>query len=165
LNYGLASASRYYFSKDPKNLTKAEQIALLILPKDPKKYNPYKENKAFKVRFSLIVHTLQKNNILTETEAKNILTEERGLNYNHENILPYVADFIEHGYEKWRLSPLSSKTNTPRSATIKTTIDAALTDKIETIARNTILDLAWKDVSDYGIIILDRKTNELRTMI
>ena len=54
---------------------------------------------------------------------------------------------------------------TVKSSKITTTIDADLTDKIDTLARNTILDLSWKDVSDYGIIILDRATNELRVMI
>ena len=103
LNYGLASASRYYFAKDPQNLTKAEQIALLAIPKDPKKYNPYTEPKAFRERFTHIIDTLQKNSILTPTEAKNILEETIDFNYAHGDTLPYVADFIEHGYEKWHL--------------------------------------------------------------
>jgi penicillin-binding protein 1C len=163
LNYGLTSASRYYFAKEPKNLTKAEQIALLILPKDPKKYNPYKESKAFKERFSLVIKTLKKEHILSDTEAENIQSEELQFNYEYDDVLPYVTDFMEHSYSKWRLK---NDSETKKEAPIiTTTIDSSLTEKIDTLARNTILDLSWKDVSDYGIIILDRKTNELRTMI
>lgn len=215
LNYGLTSASRYYFAKEPKNLTKAEQIALLILPKDPKKYNPYKESRAFKERFSLVIKTLKKEHILSDTEAENIQSEELQFNYEHDDVLPYVTDFMERSYNKWRLKTFREKcwnleksgvwgcdtvwakmksedwwaeTNRSEFSTpsaplvsfgdestdrqediqkpeILTTIDSSLTEKIDTLARNTILDLSWKDVSDYGIIILDRKTNELKTMI
>ena len=47
LNYGLRSASLYYFAKEPKSLTQAEQIALLVIPKNPNIYDPYKHPKAF----------------------------------------------------------------------------------------------------------------------
>ncbi len=192
LNYGLASASRYYFSKTPENLTKAEQITLLAIPKDARKFDPYKNPKSFRTRFENIVAYLKLNNILTEKEVKDILNENLTLNYEHDNKLPYIADFMQYGYEKWRLPNILSSWATAKDSlyssksqnlsirdssiplrsaqndmpeTMTTTIDYNLTKKIDTLAHNTILDLAWKDVSDYGIIILDRETNELRTMI
>ncbi len=60
LNYGLKSAAKYYFNRTPNDLTKAEQIALLVLPKDPKKYDPYNKPKLFQQRFHHVVTTLQK---------------------------------------------------------------------------------------------------------
>jgi len=165
LNYGLSSASQYYFSKTPENLTKAEQITLLVIPKDARKFDPYKNPKSFRTRFENIVGYLKSNNILSEKEAKDILNENLTLNYEHDNKLPYVADFIQYGYEKWKLPNNNLETWNLKSETLITTIDYNLTKKIDTLAHNTILDLAWKDVSDYGIVILDRNTNELRTII
>lgn len=50
----------------------------------------------------------------------------------------------------------------------QTTFDLALTEQIDTIAKNTLQQLAWKNVSDYGILIAERgdETNPLlRVMI
>lgn len=60
MNYGLKSAAKYYFRKSPENLTEAEQIALLILPKDSKKYDPYKKPKNFRTRFEIVTEILTK---------------------------------------------------------------------------------------------------------
>jgi hypothetical protein len=40
-----------------------------------------------------------------------------------------------------------------------------MTKKIAEISYNAILKLFWKNVSDYSVIVLDRKTNELKVMI
>jgi len=39
---------------------------------------------------------------------------------------------------------------------ISTTFDLALTEQINTIAQNTLRELAWKNVSDYGILVAER---------
>lgn len=104
LNYGLSSASHYFFTKDPENLTKAEQIALLVIPKDAHKFDPYKNPKAFRSRFEKVVAYLQKSNVISTSESRDILAESLNFNYDHDNKLPYVADFLQYGYEKWRLA-------------------------------------------------------------
>jgi membrane carboxypeptidase/penicillin-binding protein PbpC len=48
---------------------------------------------------------------------------------------------------------------------ITTTINLNLTKKIDKIAKNSIKNLAWKNVSDYSIIIIDRNTLDLKVMI
>ena len=95
MNYGLKSASLYYFAKEPNNLTEAEQIALLAIPKNPASYDPYTQEKSFQKRFEMIVKTLQEGKIITELGAKNILSEEFAFNTDHRDSMPYVADFIK----------------------------------------------------------------------
>ncbi len=152
LNYGLKSASKYYFNKEPKNLTKAEQIALLILPKDPKKYDPYKKPKSFQTRFDMVVKTLAKEWIITRPEQQDILTEILSWNVDHENPLPYVVDFLSMNRENftWKNS-------------LETTFDRELTEKLDTIAKNTLGELAWKNVGDYGIIVAERDRSQMET--
>lgn len=161
LNYWIKSASNYYFWKDLQNLTKAEQITLLSLPKNPKKYNPYINRLEFRNRFKEICNTLLKDKIINEIDYNEILNEKLVFNENHENKLPYVIDYIKNyiiptkseDYESWW------------NFKINTTIDYNLTQKIDEIAKNNILPLMWKNVKDYSIIIIDKNTKELKVMI
>jgi membrane peptidoglycan carboxypeptidase len=94
MNYGLKSASKYYFDREPRNLTKAEQIALLIIPKDAQKYNPYQKPKNFRTRFETVTQTLRNGEIITDEEYQTILSEKLSWNIENGNSLPYVTDFL-----------------------------------------------------------------------
>ncbi|MDD2486753.1 MAG: transglycosylase domain-containing protein [Candidatus Gracilibacteria bacterium] len=153
LNYGLKSASIYFFGKDPENLTKAEQIALLVIPKNIQKYDPYKNISNFSKRFKLLTGYLEKNNIITSKEKISIESEKLAFSTQHRNKLPYFIDFLR------------DKISSESEIDIKVTIDYDLTSKIEEIGKNTIYDLAWKNVRDYGVLIVDRKSHELKVMI
>ncbi|MDD2516270.1 MAG: transglycosylase domain-containing protein [Candidatus Gracilibacteria bacterium] len=166
LNYGLKSASIYYFAKNPQSLTKAEQIALMILPKNPEAYNPYKNKKAFQERFTKITNYLEQSKIISNEEKELILKEKLVFNNEHKNKLPYVADFIEKTVgNSVGNADLRSLQNSLQNPTIKTTIDYNLSKKIGELGENILGKLAWKDVSDYSLIILDRKNNNLKVMI
>lgn len=154
LNYWISSASKYYFNKEIHNLTKAEQIALIILPKNPIKYNPYTNRENFNIRFKKIVLFLNKQWLINNNEVNSILSEIIYLNYSHENILPYIIDFIKQ-----------NRSFTSNKKSINTTIDYNLTKEIKRLSKNTIDWLLWKDVWDYWVIITDKKTNELKVMI
>ena len=153
LNVWLKSASLYYFGKEPKNLTKAEQIALLVLPKNPTKYDPYRHRIEFQKRFENLVETLQLNGVLSSIEAKNILTEKLLFRENHEQKLPFVLDFLRKAEYK--------------DASIQTTFDLWLTETIDSVSREVLDELAWRNVSDYGILIAERTSSWplLRVMI
>lgn len=153
LNYWIKSASHYYFWKDLENLTKAEQIWLLSLPKNPKKYDPYKNRQDFKNRFTNITDTLLKNEILTLDEYNSIINEKLSFNEDHDNKLPYVVDYLK------------GRSPSSREWQIVTTIDYNLTNKISDISKNSIIPLMWKNVKDYSVIIIDKNTNQLLTMI
>ena len=157
LNYWIESASNYYFWKKINNLTKAEQIGLLIIPKNSNKYDPYKNISNFKNRFNKISNYLYKNWLINKNELNSILSEKLFFNNNVKNKLPYISDYLKK--EKQNSEKEEQKLY------IKTTIDYNLTQKIDKLAQNTISKLAWKDVWDYWIIITDRKTNDLKVMI
>ena len=152
--YGLDSASQYYFHKAPQNLTPAEQIALLAIPRDPERYDPYRHPQAHRARMEMIIRTLQTQHTLSETDARLILAEPLALSVDHSDRLPYVTDFVGS-----RIAPAD------RGANIHTTIDAMQTEQVASVAREVVGNLAWKNVSDYGILLLDRDTMELRVMI
>ena len=149
LAFGLASAAKIYFAKDPENLTKAEQIALLLLPRNPAAYDPVEEPDAFRSRFSMLVTLLVNRGILSADEATSILAER--LNYRKSpNSLPYVTDFLR----KNKISPET-----------KTSFDIDLTKHIDMLAQSVLSEIGWKNVTDYAVLVVDRATNELRVMI
>ncbi len=152
LNYWVASASRFYYKKDINNLTKAEMLWLITIIKNPNKYSPITNLSNFNKRFKVLTEYLEKNSIISNQEKNEILEEKLFFSLWEKPILPYVVDFIN-----------KSVKNNPSKIT--TTINLNLTKKIDEIAKNSIRNLAWKNVSDYSIIIIDRNTLDLKVMI
>ena len=94
MNIGLESAARFYFGKSAMNLTEAEQLALLILPKDPETYDPYIEKANFQRRFILILDTLHSYGVLRADEYARIRDEKLIWNMSHGSSAPYISDFL-----------------------------------------------------------------------
>lgn len=151
LNYWFKSAAKFYFDKEPKNLTKAEIVALFTISKNSNIYDPFKKNANFNKRFDLILSNLYKNSQIAKKEYEDIKLEKISFIKHHQNKLPYIVDYL--------------KKNEINSKIIKTTIDYNLTKKIEEIANNAVYELSWKNVGDYWILIFDKKTKKLKVMI
>lgn len=154
LNYGLRSASIYYFNKEPRFLTKAEQIALLVIPKNPNIYDPYRKPQSFQNRFDMIVSLLASWGLIQWSEVDSIKSEKLLFQNDHSTQLPYVMDFLQ------------SKEIIQESK-LTTTIDKALTHQIDILSRSVLDELSWRNVSDYGVLIAERTPHwpELRVMI
>jgi membrane peptidoglycan carboxypeptidase len=67
---------------------------------------------------------------------------------------------------KSNLSPQDSQQGLQqKSQKITTTIDRGLTKKVETIADGVLFNLAKRNVQDYGVLVVDRKTHGVRVLI
>ena len=152
LNYWVASASHFYYNKDINNLTKAEMIWLITIIKNPNKYNPIKNLWNFNKRFKILANYLEQNWIINSKEKNEILEEKLNFYTWEKNKLPYIVDFVKKNIK-----------NNPSKIT--TTINLNLTQKIDWLAKTSLKTLAWKNVSDYSIIIIDKNTLELKVMI
>ncbi len=166
MNYGFASASEFYFGKKLKNLTKAEIIALLVIPKNSNIYNPIDNKTRFQKRFSNLVEYFYKNKLINKTEYAYIKNEKIEFNIKNKNKLPFVTDFIRKKYFwKWNKIGYSDIRKIKLTNNkVTTNIDFYLTEKVKKLADTSILDLYNNNVNDYGVIILDKKTN-LKVMI
>jgi len=69
---------------------------------------------------------------------------------------PYLRDYLQNQ---------AIKKHQKLPPAIYTTIDDMISREVTTIANQTIYKLLWKDVSDYGVLIIDRQSNELRVML
>ncbi len=155
LNFWAESAAKFYYQKSLSELTKAEMIWLLTIIKNPNNFNPITKKSAFKRRFEVIVNALTKEWILSDEEKKLILEEPLTFYSGEKNKLPYIVDFVNTLLKKDTIKP----------GKIVTHFDYYLSEKIDTLAKTTLKSLSWKNVGDYGVIIIDRKTMDLRVMI
>ncbi|EKE28763.1 MAG: 1A family penicillin-binding protein [uncultured bacterium (gcode 4)] len=163
LNYGLKSASIYYFWKEPSNLTKAEILGLFAIQKNSSKYDPYKKYENWRKRFEFIAKNLKDNSQITNAEYEDIVSEKIIFIKEHRDKLPYAEDFLQ-SVKKQEIPFVKQKVSEDTNE-IKTTFDYDLTKKIEKIGENAIYELSWKNVKDYSVIIADRKTSEILVMI
>lgn len=75
-NYGIKEASKYYFNKNPKELTKAEASILVGIPKSPNYYNPIFNYKNAKNRQYSVLKSMVNNRYISENEMKKIYNEK-----------------------------------------------------------------------------------------
>lgn len=154
LNYGAESAAHFYYNKSLSTLSKAEMIGLITIIKNPNLYNPITNLKNFNRRYTTLINTLFNRNIISKQEAILIQDEQLIFSTGSSQTLPYINDFIQ-----------KSMSGTSQKNHIYTTIDTALTHTIENLSESTLKKLAWKNVGDYSVIIVEKDTMKLKVMI
>ena len=75
-NFGIANASRYYFNKEPIDLTLEESLILAGIPNSPGYYNPIANYDLAIKRAKLVGQAMVNNGMLKEEELENIFKEE-----------------------------------------------------------------------------------------
>lgn len=75
-NFGIQSASEYYFDKESKDLTLEEAIMLAGIPKSPENYNPVSNYDKCIKRAKVVAASMYKNNYITKEEYNNLFQNE-----------------------------------------------------------------------------------------
>lgn len=75
-NFGIQSASEYYFDKESKDLTLEEAIMLAGIPKSPENYNPVSNYDKCIKRAKVVAASMYKNNYITKEEYDNLFQNE-----------------------------------------------------------------------------------------
>ena len=75
-NYGIKNASRFYFNKDPLDLTISESCILANIPKSPTKYSPLNNYELANKRKEYCLSNLLKDKVITNDEYNEALKEE-----------------------------------------------------------------------------------------
>lgn len=71
-NYGIEAASRFYFSKPAKELSRAQLAFLAAIPNNPDWYNPLKHHDATKKRQERILLQMVQANKITKDDYKSV---------------------------------------------------------------------------------------------
>lgn len=109
-NFGIQSASEYYFDKESKDLTLEEAIMLAGIPKSPENYNPVSNYDKCIKRAKVVAASMYKNNYITKEEYDNLFQNEIPIygkkKTNNMQTLMYYHDAV--------ISELNSIKNVPK---------------------------------------------------
>ena len=97
-NYGIESASQFYFNKSASELDLAESSILAGIPKAPSNYSPINDLIESKKRQKTILSMMVKNNYISQDEADRAFNEELTFIGKRENLnlatLMYYEDAV-----------------------------------------------------------------------
>ena len=97
-NYGIASASKYYFNKNASDLTLEEALMLVGIPRSPENNNPIANYDNCIKRAKIIASLLVKNGYITKEEYDNLYKDKIEIygkrERNNMSTLMYYSDAV-----------------------------------------------------------------------
>lgn len=97
-NYGIASASKYYFNKNASDLTLEEALMLVGIPRSPENNNPIANYDNCIKRARIIASLLVKNGYITKEEYDNLYKDKIEIygkrERNNMSTLMYYSDAV-----------------------------------------------------------------------
>ena len=97
-NFGIGNASRYYFNKEPLDLTLEEALILAGIPNSPENYNPVANYDLSVERAKIVGKSMVMNGYLTEDELNGLFKEKLDIygKSSEENLdmLMYYQDAV-----------------------------------------------------------------------
>lgn len=162
--WGIGSASRGYFGKEPKDLTLVESAFLAGLPQAPSVYSPFVgKNNAWQQRTKDVLRRMREDGYISKKEEKEALNQIEKLKFsktklsiNAPHFVFYVKDFMEKEFGGNILS---------QGLKIKTTLDLEMQNKIEEIVKKEIEKIKYLNVSNGAVVVVDSKTGEILAMV
>jgi 1A family penicillin-binding protein len=163
-NYGVQSASQFYFGKDVKDINLAESAVLAALPQAPSRYSPYGPNKDLLMgRQQYILDQMAKQGYITQREADvakktEIKFQERLANITAPHFVMYIKQILEEKYGTEEVEQGGLK--------IYTTLDLPK----QIIAEKAVKEQAEKNAKSYNasnaaLVAIDPKTGEVLAMV
>ena len=155
-NFGITSASKYYFDKNPKDLTLEESLILAGIPKNPNNYNPVSNYTESINRAKVVARAMVHNHKLKKEEYENIFKTSIEIKNDKQiddtNMIMYYTDAVIeelHSINKIPNSLIESK-----GLKIYTYLDTNAQNILEMSIKNNIKDSSIQTAS----IIVDPKT-------
>jgi penicillin-binding protein 1C len=154
LQIGIAAAGQEYFNKPPSDLSPAEAAFLAGLPQAPSRLNPRTHFAAAKARQEWILGRMYANRYLDYATYQRALTEPLDLRPAQEVFAaPHFVDLLLE-----RKQPAAG-------GPVATTLDLALNEWIERVARQQLASLKGKHVTAAAVVVINNPTAEVRALV
>ena len=173
--YGIGSASKAYFGKEPNELTPAEAATLIGITNAPSAYNPYNNPNACKSKRDVVLGVMRTDGIITEAEYNEAINEPLEVIPRDEAEDRFDSWFVEVAIDEV-VSDLALKYNiTPSAARIMllgggykvyTTMDIEAQKILEEYFENEKNFPA--EISkglNYAMTVIDSKTGDLSAVV
>lgn len=153
LAFGAEAAARLYFGKPASGLSLAEAAFLAGLPRSPTASNPYTAPEAARARQREILRTMAGLGWAGDEETARALVEPLDLQ------APAGAFRAPHFCEE----VLADLDRAARSAaaSVRTTLDLPLQEKVEALTRRHIDPLASKGITNAAVVVLENANAEI----
>jgi penicillin-binding protein 1C len=149
--YGVKEAARFYFGKDPWQLSLNQAIYLALIPKSPSRYNPARHINVLKKRRETILDIFKQQNHITPDEYRRARSEGISFQMNRYPFLaPHFIDLIKENYGNKKIP-----------GQVHTTLDNDIQQELEGITREHLVRLAPYNVKSAASVILDNHTHQV----
>ncbi|MBD3328947.1 hypothetical protein GF357_00425 [Candidatus Dojkabacteria bacterium] len=149
LNYGVESASEYYFGVSNTELSLAESAFLAAIPNSPVKFDPYENFEETKRRQEIILHELYQARLINEAQLEaardeTIVLEQKG----NQILAPHVTEQVLNHSD----------------ADIITTIDLEIQNLIQAELKSSIENLREVNIDNAAAVMIDAESGEILAM-
>ncbi len=171
--FGLWEAARFYFVKEPEQLTVGEIAMLAGLIRAPNRYSPYRNIEDAIRRRNVILAKLTNDGIITRRAYERALQEvfEKREPIRLTNSAPYFTDYVK----KELAAHYSNEVLTAEGLRIFTSLDRELQQAAETsmtrgLARlekdyRHLRKIAKKDDLEGALVVIKPQTGEIKAMV
>jgi penicillin-binding protein 1C len=172
-NYGIYSAAKAYFNKEPKDLTLAESAYLAGLPQSPSYYSQFGTNPETGIERKNYVLYLMNKRGWTDSKGKRFYISDADYETAKNETLkfetakvPLDAPHFVFWAKQYLIDILGEKTVESGGLRIKTTLDSDL----QQLAQDTVtaeLDKSSKylNIWNASVVVIDPKTGQVLAMV
>lgn len=159
--YGVGSAAKGYFGKEPKDLNLVESAILAGLPQNPSVYNPFSGVKdTWKGRAKDVLRRMEEDGYITKAEREKAVAQVDKYKFTSEKVsitaphfVFFVRDFVTKQFGEEALN---------KGLRIKTTLDLETQEVAQKIVNEEVTKLQEEyNLGNGALVMLNSKTQEI----
>ena len=155
--YGIAAASRFYFDKDPGDLSLAESAFLAGLPRSPSGYNPLRFFDKAKNRQMAVLRQACKRGYIDSDDLSRARQEPICIEHASQSFrAPHYCDHV--------LKDIPRE-DRRRLSVIQTTIDLPFQENVEKMMNNHLDSLRGNNITNAAVVVINNHTGDILCMI
>lgn len=158
--WGIGTAAKGYFDKEPSELSLAEAAFLAGLPQQPSIYSPFVgEKDAWKLRTKDVLRRMREDDYIDRDVEEKALTQLEKLKFSKQKLnitAPHFVFYVKDKIEKEFGSGILTQ-----GVKIKTTLDLRLQQKAEKIVEDEVELLEKYDVGNGALVAIVPDTGEI----
>lgn len=154
---GIAEASRVYFGKPLRDLTRGEAVALACLPRGPRMYDPYRHPEALRARRAHVLGLMHARGVLSARGRAEIDAEPLAL-------APFVRAFrAPHATELARAE--LARRGAAGASVVHTTLDPTLQRAAQSACAQAVAELRDRAATGCAAVVMRVSTGEVRALV
>jgi penicillin-binding protein 1C len=151
LVYGVNEASRFYFGKQPSQLSLNQSIYLALIPKSPSRYNPRKHLGNLKKRWNGILEIFRRRGYISHDEF--LRAQKEGIQFSMDNYPFRAPHFVQQVKQRLAGKELPQQ--------VRTTLDLSIQSQLEGLVRGHLQRLRPYRVSSAAAVVIDNRSHQV----